>query len=67
MSHDFLSEGGKVFDSIRDTPDSVGIFDNLRELLPATRSAGLRIFILPHRHYQEGDFDLTPWTAGGYR
>ena len=55
--NDFLSEGGKLFGAIREVADAVGMFDNLRKLIPAARSAGLKVFVLPHRRYRERDYD----------
>jgi nicotinamidase-related amidase len=55
--NDFMSEGGKLYDQIKDVADSVDMFGNLRKLIPAARSAGLKIFVLPHRRYQKGDYE----------
>jgi nicotinamidase-related amidase len=55
--NDFMSEGGKLYDQIKEVADSVGMFGNLRKLIPAARSAGLKVFVLPHRQYQEGDYE----------
>ena len=62
--NDFMSEGGKLFDQIKEVADSVGMFGNLRKLLPAARSAGLKIFVLPHRRYQPGDYEHWRQTTG---
>jgi nicotinamidase-related amidase len=55
--NDFMSEGGKLYDQIKDVADSVDMFGNLRKLIAVARSAGLKIFVLPHRSYQEGDYE----------
>ena len=55
--NDFMSEGGKLYDQIKEVANSVGMFGNLRKLIPAARSAGLKVFVLPHRQYQEGDYE----------
>jgi nicotinamidase-related amidase len=55
--NDFMSEGGKLYDQIKDVAESVDMFGNLRKLIPAARSAGLKIFVLPHRSYREGDYE----------
>jgi nicotinamidase-related amidase len=40
------------------------MFGNLRKLIPAARSAGLKIFVLPHRSYREGDYEnWRQWTG----
>jgi nicotinamidase-related amidase len=55
--NDFMSEGGKLYSQIKDVADSVDMFGNLRKLIPAARSAGLQIFVLPHRSFREGDYE----------
>jgi nicotinamidase-related amidase len=62
--NDFMSEGGKLYDQIKDVADSVDMFGNLRKLIPAARSAGLKLFVLPHRSYREGDYEnWRQWTV----
>ena len=53
----FMSEGGKLYDQIKDVADSVDMFGNLRKLIPAARAVGIKIFVLPHRSYQDGDYE----------
>jgi hypothetical protein len=48
-----MSVGGKLYDQIKDVADSVDMFGNLRKLIRAARSAGLKIFVLPHRSYSD--------------
>jgi nicotinamidase-related amidase len=55
--NDFMSEGGKLHDAIKPTADASGMFDNLRKLIPAVRSLGIQVFIVPHHRSHEGDFD----------
>jgi nicotinamidase-related amidase len=55
--NDFMSEGGKLFNAIKATADESGMFDNLRKIIPAARSAGIQVFIVPHHRSHEGDFD----------
>src|SRR5258706_16114007 len=55
--NDFMSEGGKLYDQIKDVADSVDMFGNLRKVIPAARSAGLKIFVLPHRSYQGVNYE----------
>jgi nicotinamidase-related amidase len=33
------------------------MFDNLRKIIPAARSAGIQVFIVPHHRSHHGDFD----------
>jgi nicotinamidase-related amidase len=55
--NDFMSEGGKLFNAIKATADASGLFDNLRKIIPAARSAGIQVFIVPHHRSHHGDFD----------
>ena len=67
--NDFMSEGGKLYESIKPTADASGMFDNLRKIIPASRAAGIQIFILPHHRSCEGEFDgwqhMTPFQKAG--
>ncbi len=55
--NDFLSEGGKLYDRVKGTAETAGMFGNLRKLLVAVRSAGIQVFIVPHHRSHPGDFD----------
>jgi len=55
--NDFLSEGGKLYDRVKGTAETAGMFGNLRKLLAAVRSAGIQVFIVPHHRSHPGDFD----------
>ena len=55
--NDFMSEGGKLFSAIKETADASGMFDNLRKILPAVRSVGIQVFIVPHHRSHPGEFD----------
>lgn len=55
--NDFMSDGGKLYDLIKETAEASGLFDNLSKLLPAVRSAGIQVFIVPHHRARDGDFD----------
>jgi nicotinamidase-related amidase len=67
--NDFMSEGGKLYEAIKPTADASGMFENLRKLIPAVRSAGIQVFIVPHHRSREGDFDgwqhMTPFQRQG--
>lgn len=54
--NDFMSEGGKLFNAIKATADEVGLFDNLRKIIPAFRAAGVKVFIVPHHRSLPGDY-----------
>jgi nicotinamidase-related amidase len=55
--NDFLSEGGKVWPRIKDIALEVGLLDNLRAVRNAMRRAGIKIFIVPHRRWEPGDYE----------
>lgn len=55
--NDFLSEGGKLWPRLERVATDVGLLDNLRAVVAAGRRAGLRIFFVPHRRWQEGDYE----------
>ena len=55
--NDFLSEGGKVYASIKPIADEVGLLDNLRQLDRAARDHRLPIFFVPHRRWEPGDYE----------
>src|SRR5208282_6637994 len=55
--NDFMSEGGKLYNAIKETADASGMFGNLRKILPKVRSAAIQIFIVPHHRSHAHDFD----------
>ena len=54
--NDFMSEGAKLYNAIKPTADESGLFDNLRKIIPAFRSAGVQVFIVPHHRSRPDDF-----------
>ena len=55
--NDFLSEGGKVFPHIKPIAEQVHLLDNLRTLDKTVRGLGLQVAIVPHRRWEQGDYD----------
>lgn len=55
--NDFLSEGGKVWPLIEPIATEVRLLDNLRDVVAAGRQAGMQVVFVPHRRWQEGDYD----------
>ena len=55
--NDFLAEGGKVWPHIKEVAAQVGLLDNLRAITAAVRAAGMRVVIVPHRQWEEGDYE----------
>lgn len=54
--NDFMTVGGKLFEAIKETADASDMFNNLRKLMPAVRSAGFQVFIVPHHRYRADDY-----------
>ena len=67
--NDFMSEGGKLFDAIKETAESVDFFENLRRIIHAVRARGVAVLILPHHRSHEHEFDkwkhVTPFQKAG--
>jgi len=55
--NDFLSEGGLVWPRVRGVAQEVNLLQNLRALYATVRAIGIRIFIVPHRQWQPGDYE----------
>ncbi|MFJ7073542.1 isochorismatase family cysteine hydrolase [Streptomyces sp. NPDC098781] len=55
--NDFLAEGGKVWPRVEAVATEVGLLDNLRTVLAAGRQAGLKVFFVPHRRWEPGDYE----------
>jgi nicotinamidase-related amidase len=54
--NDFLSEGGKLWPRAKEVAESVHLLDHMRDILRATRAAGIRTFFVPHRRTAPGDY-----------
>lgn len=55
--NDFISEGGKVWPSVRDVVEANGCIPHMIQILTAARAAGLRIFFAPHHRWRPGDYE----------
>jgi nicotinamidase-related amidase len=55
--NDFLSEGGRVFPSIKSVAEDVALLDHLRALDRTVRARGLQVVYVPHRRWQPGDYE----------
>ena len=51
-----MSEGGKLYEATRETAEAVGLYDNMRKLIPAIRVARIQVIIVPHHRWREGDY-----------
>src|SRR5258706_1925267 len=63
--NDFLSDGGKLWPSLRSGAEAIDLLGNLRTLVETARRAGVAVLYVPHRRWREGDFDAwrhpMPW------
>ena len=41
---------------VKEVAGKVGLLDNLRSLVAGARAAGLRVFFVPHRRLEPGDY-----------
>ncbi len=56
--NDFMSEGGKLYKAIKPTADESGMFENLRKIIPAARTAKIQVFIVPHHRSHAPDAEV---------
>ncbi|MFD2292911.1 isochorismatase family protein [Mariniflexile gromovii] len=54
--NDFLSEGGKLWDYVKDTVITNNVVDNLSLLLKVARKNGIKVFYAPHRNTLKCDY-----------
>ena len=58
--NDFISEGGKVWDRLKDVAELNDCVPHMLQVLNAARKAKLRVFYALHRRYRPGDYES--WT-----
>lgn len=61
--NDFISEGGKIWDRVKDVAEANGCIPHMQQLLEASRKAGLRVFYAMHHRYRPGDFESWKYIA----
>jgi nicotinamidase-related amidase len=65
--NDFLSDGGKLWPSVKPVAEQVDLLANLCALIEAARRCGVVVFFVPHRRWREGDYDgwrhPSPWQT----
>jgi nicotinamidase-related amidase len=59
----FLSEDGKLGSSTRETVKGVNLIENLKNILSAARSSGVKIVYVPHRQTEKGDYSDWKFLA----
>jgi len=55
--NDFLSEGGKLWPMLKDIATEVELLGNLSAIVSTARTAGIQVFIVPHRRWEPGDYE----------
>lgn len=65
--NDFLSDGGKIWPMVKGVAEEVGLLDHLRAVVAGARSAGVRIFIVPHRRWEPGDYESWDYVNPSQR
>jgi ureidoacrylate peracid hydrolase len=61
--NDFISEGGKIWDRIKDVAVANDCVPNMLQVLNAARNAGLRVFYALHHRYRSGDYETWKYIA----
>jgi ureidoacrylate peracid hydrolase len=61
--NDFISEGGKVWDRLKDVAEANGCVPHMRQVLDAARSADIRVFYALHHRYRPGDYETWKYIA----
>jgi nicotinamidase-related amidase len=61
--NDFISEGGKLWDRLRDVAEANECVPHMRQVLDAARRADIRIFYALHHRYRPGDYETWKYIA----
>src|SRR5215472_18153227 len=61
--NDFISQGGKIWDRIRDVAEANNCVPNMLNVVNASRKTGLRVFYALHRRYRPGDYETWKYIA----
>ena len=61
--NDFISEGGKFWERLRDVAENVKCVPNMQRVLEAARSIGLQVFYVPHHRWRPGDYNGWKYWA----
>ena len=69
--NDFISEGGKIWDRIKNVAEANNCVPNMSDVMNASRKAGLRVFYALHHRYRPGDYEtwkyIAPIQKAGWR
>ena len=55
--NDFISEGGKLWNLVKESVEAVDLVPNLKRLADGARTKGIQIVYTPHRRWREGDYE----------
>ncbi|MGW6961109.1 cysteine hydrolase [Streptomyces chartreusis] len=55
--NDFLSEGGKIWPRLKPMAEQVDLLGHLRSVVGAARDSGTQVIFVPHRRWEEGDYE----------
>src|SRR5258708_7689056 len=61
--NDFISEGGKLWDRVKDVAEANHCVPHMLQVLNAARKAGIRVFYALHRRYRPGDYETWKYIA----
>ena len=61
--NDFISEGGKVWDRLKDVAEANQCVPHMLQVLDAARKSGIRVFYALHRRYRPGDYETWKYIA----
>ena len=61
--NDFISEGGKIWDRIKNVAEANDCVAHMLQVLEAVRKAGLRVFYALHHRYRPGDYETWQYIA----
>jgi ureidoacrylate peracid hydrolase len=61
--NDFISEGGKIWDRLKNVAEANDCVPHMLQVLNAARKAGLRVFYALHHRYRPGDYETWKYIA----
>ena len=61
--NDFISEGGKIWERLRQVAEANHCVPHMTTVIGAARSAQLRVFYALHRRYRPGDYETWKYIA----
>jgi nicotinamidase-related amidase len=61
--NDFISEGGKVWNRLKEVAEANNYIPHMLQVLNVTRMVGLRVFYALHHRYRPGDFETWKYIA----